>query len=130
MPYRAVVSAELARLFGVLSHPLRVRIVEELRREDLPVNTLKDILGVTHAAASQQLAVLRNARLINEHREGRNVFYHLRNPELAAWIMEAVKFISPDPGEVQDIIVAIEKAKTEWPAELRLAPPKKKKARE
>lgn len=130
MPYRAVVTGELAKLFGVLSHPMRIRIIEELRREDLPVNALKDILGVTHAAVSQQLAVLRNFRLISEHREGRNVYYHLRNPHLAAWIMEAVTFISPDPDEVKGMIAAIKKTTSEWPAEdeMPTAPEKKKNA--
>ena len=34
MPYRAVVSAELAKLFNVLSHPVRIRIIEELKKEE------------------------------------------------------------------------------------------------
>lgn len=64
MPYRAVVSAELAKLFGVLSHPIRIRIIEELKREDLAVSTLRDMLGITHSAVSQQLAVLRSHHLV------------------------------------------------------------------
>jgi DNA-binding transcriptional ArsR family regulator len=122
MPYRAMVSTELAKLFGVLSHRMRIRIIEELRHEDLAVNSLKEILGSTHAAVSQQLAVLRNSRLVVERREGRNVFYHLRNPELAAWLMDGVKFISPDPDEVKSMMSAIQKTKTAWsdePAKLK-----------
>jgi DNA-binding transcriptional ArsR family regulator len=114
MPYRRVVSAELAKLFGVLSHPMRIRIIEELRREDLSVNALKDILGITHAAVSQQLSVLRNAKLIVENRQGRNVIYHLRNPKLAAWLMEGLGFISPDPAEIEEMISAIETTKSLW----------------
>ncbi len=134
LPYRAVVSSELARLFGVLSHPMRIRIIEELRKEDLPVNALRDILGITHAAVSQQLAVLRNCRLISEHREGRNVYYHLRNPKLAAWIIEGVNFISPDPSEVKEMMSAIEHTRTFWHkedegvAEVKPVPQKKSRA--
>ncbi len=122
LPYRAVVSSELARLFGVLSHPMRIRIIEELRKEDLPVNALRDLLGITHAAVSQQLAVLRNCRLISEHREGRNVYYHLRNPQLASWIIEGVKFISPDPAEVKEMMSAIEHTRSVWHKEEAAAP--------
>ena len=104
MPYRAVVSAELAKLFGVLSHPMRIRIIEELKKEDLTVGALKDILGATPSAVSQQLAVLRSHHLVVEMRQGRNVFYHLRRPELAQWIMEGVNFISPDPSEVEQMM--------------------------
>lgn len=114
MPYRAVVSAELAKLFGVLSHPMRIRIIEELKKEDLTVGTLKDILGATHSAVSQQLAVLRSHHLVVEMRQGRNVFYHLRRPELAQWIMDGVSFISPDPSEVEQMMSAIQSAKSVW----------------
>lgn len=117
MPYRRVVSAELAKLFGILSHPARVRIIEELRREDLSVNSLRDILGITHAAVSQQLAVLRNARLIVENRQGRNVYYHLRNQQLAEWVRVGLNFISPDPAEVEEMLSAIESTKSQWASE-------------
>ncbi|HEY9732858.1 MAG TPA: metalloregulator ArsR/SmtB family transcription factor [Drouetiella sp.] len=126
MPYRAVVSAELAKLFGVLSHPIRIRIVEELKREDLTVGTLKDILGITHSAVSQQLAVLRSHHLVVEMRQGRNVFYHLRKPELAQWIMEGVNFISPDASEVEKMMSAIQSVKSVWGDE---KPAEKKKKR-
>ncbi|HNB25150.1 MAG TPA: metalloregulator ArsR/SmtB family transcription factor [Candidatus Melainabacteria bacterium] len=114
MPYRAVVSAELAKLFNVLSHPVRIRIIEELKKEDLSVGTLKDILGITHSAVSQQLAVLRSHHLVVEMRQGRNVFYHLRKPELAHWIMQGVSFISPDTSEVEQMMSAIQNVKTVW----------------
>jgi hypothetical protein len=42
VPYRAVVSGKLAKLFAVLSHPIRVRIVEELRAQDLAVSDTAD----------------------------------------------------------------------------------------
>lgn len=128
MPYRAVVSAELAKLFGVLSHPMRIRIIEELKKEDLTVGALKDILGATPSAVSQQLAVLRSHHLVVEMRQGRNVFYHLRRPELAQWIMEGVNFISPDPSEVERMMSAIQSAKSVWGAEKPLDKRKKRGA--
>lgn len=126
MPFRAVVSAELAKLFGVLSHPVRIRIIEELKKEDLTVGTLKDIMGISHSAVSQQLAVLRSHHLVIETRQGRNVFYHLRKPEMAQWIMEGVSFISPDASEVEKMMSAIKNVQTVWGEEEK-APTKKKK---
>lgn len=117
MPYRTVISSELARLFSVLSNPNRVRIIEELSQGELTVKDLQKLLGNTHAAISQQLAVLRTNRIVLERREGRNVFYHLKNPELAAWVLTGIRFISPDQTEIQDMMVAIEKAKKNWSAE-------------
>lgn len=127
MPYRAVVSAELAKLFGVLSHPIRIRIIEELKKEDLTVGTLKDMLGITHSAVSQQLAVLRSNHLVVEMRQGRNVFYHLRKPELATWIMDGVSFISPDASEIEKMISAIQSAKSAWGGDEKPQPKRKKR---
>lgn len=126
MPFRAVVSAELAKLFGVLSHPMRIRIIEELKKEDLTVGTLKDIMGISHSAVSQQLAVLRSHHLVIETRQGRNVFYHLRKPDIAQWIMEGVSFISPDASEVERMMSAIKNVQSVWGEEEK-APQKKKK---
>lgn len=126
MPFRAVVSAELAKLFGVLSHPVRIRIIEELKKEDLTVGTLKDIMGISHSAVSQQLAVLRSHHLVIETRQGRNVFYHLRKPDMAQWIMDGVSFISPDASEVEKMMSAIKNVQTVWGEEEK-APSKKKK---
>lgn len=128
MPYRAVVSAELAKLFGVLSHPIRIRIIEELKKEDLTVGTLKDILGITHSAVSQQLAVLRSHHVVVEMRQGRNVFYHLRKPEMAQWIMEGVKLISPDTTEMEQMMSAIQNVKSVWGEEKPPTPRKKRGA--
>lgn len=116
MPYRRIVSEQMSRLFNVLSHPLRVRIVEELSGRELPVMALKDLLGIPQAAVSQQLAVLRTHGLIVERREGRQVYYHLRQPELAAWLVEGMAFISPDRAEVDEMLSAIENARTVWSA--------------
>ncbi len=117
MPDRAVVCVELAKLFGVLSHPVRIRILEELKAEDLTVGSLKDILGINHAAVSQQLAVLRSHHLVVERREGRNVFYHLRNAELAKWIMGGTFFILPDASEVEKMMSAVQTVLTVWGGE-------------
>jgi len=114
MPYRALISTELARLFSVLSNQHRIRIVEEISHDEVCVNTLQERLGISHSAVSQQLAVLRTNRLVVERREGRKVFYHLKYPELAAWILSGSKFICPDQQDMQKLTSAIEQAKELW----------------
>lgn len=114
MPYRIVISAELAKLFSVLSNPNRVRIVEELSQSELSVKELQRRLNITHAAVSQQLALLRTSRIVVERREGRNVLYHLKDADLAAWVLSGIKFISPDQNEIQNMMTAIESTKRTW----------------
>lgn len=68
VPYRAIVTKELAELFGVLSHPHSIRIIEELRAGEKDVGTLAQVLNIHSSSVSQHLAVMRAHRLIVERR--------------------------------------------------------------
>ncbi len=114
MPSRQLVAGQLAKLFSAISHPVRIRIIEELRAGELSVNDLQKSLGIPQAAVSQQLAILRNAGLVSEHRKGRLVYNKLRQDRLAVWIMDGLRFVSPDPSEALGMLDAIEKAKSIW----------------
>ncbi len=114
MPERALVSKELASLFSVLSHPHRIRIIEELGSEERDVQTLQGILGIAQSGVSQHLAVLRAHRIVEERREGRHVYYHLRQPELASWVVSGVEFIGASPEAYQEFRSAVERVKTLW----------------
>lgn len=111
---RNIVAMELAKFFGVLAHPLRVQIIEELRTRELTVNELQAALHVAHASVSQHLSIMRNNRIVIERRQGRHVYYHLRNPELAECVTQCLSFVSPDAVESAQILSAIEKAKDLW----------------
>ncbi|MBI1345584.1 metalloregulator ArsR/SmtB family transcription factor [bacterium] len=114
MPHRTLVTKELAEFFGVLSHPHRIRIVEELRDGEHDVNSLRVLLGITHSGVSQHLMVLRANRLVSERRQGRRVFYHLRQPEIAKWLLEATHFLERGSAEAADLRKAIVKTRKEW----------------
>ena len=64
-------------LFSILSHAPRLRILDELRRGEACVCHLQAVLGRPQAYVSQQLAVLRDAGVVTDHREGLFVFYQL-----------------------------------------------------
>ncbi len=102
MPSSTVASGEMAELLGVLSHPCRVQIVEELRDSERNVNSLQELLGISHSGVSQHLALLRTRKLLKERRSGRHVYYRLANPRLAEWLKMGNVFLdqpSPDPME-------------------------------
>ncbi len=114
MPYRSLVTKELAELFGVLSHPLRIRIVEELHGGEKDVNSLAEILQISQSSVSQHLSLLRAYRLIVERKQGRNVFYHLRHGDLASWALDGLKFAGPQQEDVQEFLSAVKKARALW----------------
>ena len=93
MPTRLLVAKELAEIFGVLSHPDRIRIIEELRAGEKDVSTLALVLGLEAPRISQHLRLLKMNRMVVERREGRRHFYHLTNPEMASWIVYGLVFV-------------------------------------
>jgi DNA-binding transcriptional ArsR family regulator len=115
MPEREIVTRELAALLGALSHPHRIRIVEELRDGERDVQTLQGALGISQAGVSQHLSVLRARRLVAERREGRRVFYRLAQPEIAAWLIVGLRFVEATPESLERLRAAVSRVRALWP---------------
>jgi ArsR family transcriptional regulator len=67
----------LADIFKALADPTRVRIISVLAHTDLCVCDLAATLGMTQSAVSHQLRLMRQLRLVKNHKEGRMVYYAL-----------------------------------------------------
>jgi DNA-binding transcriptional ArsR family regulator len=113
VPHRLLVTRELAAFLGVLSHPHRIRIIEELRDGECDVKSLRDTLGISHSGVSQHLMVLRAHRIVCERRQGRHVFYRLRQPAMASWLLDATEFLEQE-SEAVELRQAIRKARRAW----------------
>jgi DNA-binding transcriptional ArsR family regulator len=68
-----------AEFFKALAHPVRVRILEVLRRGERSVHDLQATLGLDQSTVSQQLAVLRAKRVVTARKEGTTVHYAVRD---------------------------------------------------
>jgi DNA-binding transcriptional ArsR family regulator len=68
---------------AALADPTRRRLVERLRHRPRAVGELARHLKVTQPAVSQHLAVLRRARLVQGHADGRRRLYQLDPAGLA-----------------------------------------------
>ena len=71
-----------AKLFQILSHPVRLQILDELRKREACVCHLQAVTGRPQAYVSQQLRVLREANLVRDEKDGQNVFYYLQDDEV------------------------------------------------
>lgn len=69
---------EHAALFHILSHPVRLQILDELRQCSACVCHLQAVTGRPQAYVSQQLRILRDAGLVVDEKDGQNVFYRLQ----------------------------------------------------
>lgn len=71
-----------AQIFKVLTHPTRIAILNLLRDGEHCVCHMEAYLGFRQAYISQQLSVLREAGLIQDRRDGWNIFYRVINPDI------------------------------------------------
>ncbi len=71
-----------AQVFKILTHPARIAILEILRDGEHCVCHMEAHLGLRQAYISQQLAVLRESGLIQDRRDGWNIFYRVVDPRI------------------------------------------------
>lgn len=75
--------AQAAECLRTLAHPHRLRIVEMLLRDRHTVGALAQACGIPSHMASEHLRLMRDRGLLDSRREGREVYYHVREQGLA-----------------------------------------------
>ena len=78
-----------SKIFRLLSHPVRLQILDELRRGEACVCHLQTLLHKPQAYVSQQLLSLREAGVVDSTKDGLNVYYRVSDP-LVIRILEEV----------------------------------------
>ena len=81
----------------LLAHPERLRILDAIRRDAECVCHLEALLDKPQPYVSQQLRALREAGLIEDRKQGQNVYYALVDRPVRAWL-DAV--LGPAQGEM------------------------------
>jgi len=69
-----------AEICRTLSHPARIAMLHLLAEEPREVGRLAVELGISQPNASQHLAVMRSAGLVEAERDGRGAIYRLTDP--------------------------------------------------
>jgi DNA-binding transcriptional ArsR family regulator len=88
-----------SNLFKVLSHPIRLAVLYILRDGEQCVCHMEALLGLRQSAISQQLMVLREAGLIEDRREGWNIFYRVVKPQVYEILDQVCSLAGSDPQE-------------------------------
>ena len=114
MPSRSLISQELAHYLSAISHPHRIRIIEELYAVERDVNNLSSILDISQSSVSQHLSILRARKIVHQRKEGNRVFYRLAQSNLAKWLLEGLEFIEGGVQSEQLIRTAANEAKKLW----------------
>ena len=67
-----------ARIAKALAHPSRLLMLDALQERDCCVGELAELVGADQSTISKHLAILKNNGLVDDRREGSNVYYQLK----------------------------------------------------
>jgi DNA-binding transcriptional ArsR family regulator len=96
-----------SEFFKTLAHPLRIKILEALRHGEVGVNDLSARLVVEQATLSQQLAILRKSNIVVGRKEGQNVYYSARDPEIFRLLDVARQVFNNHLIDVRDLLAQL-----------------------
>jgi DNA-binding transcriptional ArsR family regulator len=83
-----------ADFFRVLGHPVRVRLLQVLRKGERSVGSLQDELELDSSSTSQHLAALRAQGLVVGRKDGTSVYYRVKDPRTLELLELAKEIIS------------------------------------
>jgi len=83
-----------------IAHPARLAILLSIGNEEACVCHLEALLGRRQAYISQHLMALRDAGILRTRREGKFIFYRLRDPMLLKLIELAAKMENVDISDI------------------------------
>ena len=69
-----------ADILKALANPIRLIVVDALRRGDLCVSDLNKLVGVRQPTLSRHLIQLKKVGIVTERRDGPRVMHHLETP--------------------------------------------------
>lgn len=73
---------EIARYFGALAAPLRLKVLNALREGERNVTELTAVTGASQANASKHLAVLAQLGVVDKSARGTSVYYRIADPRI------------------------------------------------
>jgi DNA-binding transcriptional ArsR family regulator len=96
LPLDAHAAAHVAELFRAFSDGSRVQIVSALMEGERNVSALAELVGVSESAISHHLRGLRQMRLVEARRSGRQVFYRMTDSHIVALVRQGVAHVLED----------------------------------
>ena len=86
-------AAHVAELFRSFSDTSRVRLIAALSQQELNVGALAELVGISESAVSHHLRGLRQMKLVNSRRDGKEVYYHVEDEHIITLFLQGVNHI-------------------------------------
>ncbi len=89
-------AAHVAELFRAFSDTSRVRIMSALVKDKMNVSALAKVVGISESAISHHMRGLRQMRLVNSRKEGKEVYYSIEDEHIIHLFQQGVKHIQDE----------------------------------
>ncbi len=84
---------ELVCFFSIFSDYTRLKMISALAISEMCVSDLSNLLKLNQTTVSHQLRLLKNLNAVKTKRQGKVVFYSLRNEALNEVLLKGVEFL-------------------------------------
>ncbi len=84
---------ELVCFFSIFSDYTRLRIISALAVSEMCVSDLATLLKLNQTTTSHQLRLLKNLNAVKTERQGKVIFYSLRNELLSDILLKGVEYL-------------------------------------
>lgn len=92
IPRNAALSS-LAEFFSACSDATRAKIICALCISEMCVSDLSRILNINQTTCSHQLRLLRAADIVKQRRDGKIIYYSLKNRKIEDVLLAGVEFL-------------------------------------
>jgi len=114
--YNHIVNRELlglhAEILNTLAHPLRLKILEKLRKGACCVCKIIPYVGGEQSNVSHHLAILRKAGIVRSEKKGLEVWYEVTDDRIFKIIDLVRDYIVGDLSKAQKMLRTMENIKT------------------
>ena len=117
-----------AELFKAVAHPVRIQILEILRKGERNVGELQAALEIDASSVSQHLAVLRGRGLLAARKAGTSVYYRAADAQLFTILDAAREIFETHVSELQGVLEAQRAEEAVRPRAHRNAPVRPRRA--
>jgi DNA-binding transcriptional ArsR family regulator len=101
-------------VFSVFSHPTRLKLVMLLQGGEADVTSLQHQLQISQSSVSQHLGLLKLHHFVVERREGKHVFYALKNPKVLLLISAVMQLLVVELASEVEAIATISELLKLW----------------
>ena len=84
---------ELVCFFSIFSDYTRLRIVSALSISEMCVSDISELLKLNQTTVSHQSRLLKDLNAVKTKRQGKVIFYSLRNESLSDILLKGVEFL-------------------------------------